>query len=1110
MVKNAYIGFKCDTLAPKCLTVFEHHDKGLGGEAMQSLTDRGVGPWSRWAPSVLLVTLFLTFVSLWGQPEPPALKLKGTTFVPALGEAPAIASHLLISGYAAGERGYYIVQFGGPVQDSWKAELTAAGAELLDYLPEFAFKVRMTPEEARQAEQLQPVLWVGLFHPGYKLSPTLVRDGRNLYTVSLEKGSDADSVAAQVRFTGAEVLTQEDRILLVAATSAQLDAVARVLDVAWIENYRIRERFNQFAAGQILNALAANDAGFDGSTQKVGFADTGLGDGTPAGAHVSIPESRIAAIFDWPGKSNNCYNATNDGSQDVDTGHGTHVVGSALAEGPEAGPAPGAQLVFQSVEDWAKMKGLCALVYPDGYYLIGIPSDIRQLFQQSYNAGARIHSNSWGTNAQGDYTTDSLNADDFIWKNWDKIILFAAGNAGTDANGDGVIDSGSVGSPATAKNVISIGATENDRLGSYPCDTALEYTKCAERDGQNTIFTYGAAWPSRYPAEPIKSDPSAGGAEQMAAFSSRGPTSDGRIKPDVVAPGTWVLSLYSDLFQEGYDPSPNPQNNLFQYDGWGDPESQFHKYLGGTSMSTPLAAGAAAVVRDFYQKQHAHSASAALVKATLINSAVDLQDENNDGVNDNQFPIPNIHEGWGRIDLARATQGTAQFIEETSGLATGGVRSYAFRRETSGSAFKVTLVWSDYPSTTSASKNLVNDLDLRVISPTGTVYLGNVFSGGWSMVNGNPDRLNNVENVYVESAAEGDWTVEVHGHNVPNGRQPYALVIDGTSPGDQAPAVSMVAPANGSTVSGTVLVQVHATDAEDETGTLEVRVSIDGGAWQEAAYNPASGYYELNWETTTVPDGVHNLQASAADSTGKVATSTVVTVTVDNIDDPPVVGIVSPVNGSTVSGTVVIQVNASDDRDAVGSLTVEVSIDGSAWATATYNSGSGYYELSWDTTSAGDGNHTIDARATDSGGNIGNADQIAVTVDNSSDPGDPPGSTSDMYVWDLVFSHRTYGPGGSMKDLTVVVWVKQDSNGNGTAESEDSAVGKAFLKLELSHQSGSSWTFQGETDGRGRLTAILKGAPTGDYSAHVFELVHATLVWNPDLDRNNPNNYTLP
>src|SRR4029450_858964 len=75
--------------------------------------------------------------------------------------------------------------------------------------------------------------------------------------------------------------------------------------------------------------------------------------------------------------------------------------------------------------------------------------------------------------------------------------------------------------------------------------------------------------------------------------------------------------------------------------------------------------------------------------------------------------------------------------------------------------------------------NLVNDLDLIVTAPDGTQYLGNVFAGGWSQPAGSADRTNNLENVFVQSAVSGSWTVEVRGFNVPNGPQPFALVVDG-------------------------------------------------------------------------------------------------------------------------------------------------------------------------------------------------------------------------------------------------------------------------------------------------------------------------------------------
>ena len=252
--------------------------------------------------------------------------------------------------------------------------------------------------------------------------------------------------------------------------------------------------------------------------------------------------------------------------------------------------------------------------------------------------------------------------------------------------------------------------------------------------GTNTLGTAGQRW--GFSTEPLKSDSTAGNREQMAPFSSRGPTDDGRIKPDVVAPGTWILSGYSELFQRGYGDPVNATAVVTSRTAGACPLNESYKYFGGTSMSNPIAAGAATVVRDFYQKAHNIPASAALVKATLINSAVDLQDENNDGVNDNAMPIPNKHEGWGRIDLAAATDGSHQFVENGAGLATGSNASYQYSLVTGTrqgtvvipgaetAPFKVSLVWTDYPSSESAAQNLVNDLDLVVIAPDGAIYRG--------------------------------------------------------------------------------------------------------------------------------------------------------------------------------------------------------------------------------------------------------------------------------------------------------------------------------------------------------------------------------------------------
>jgi hypothetical protein len=832
--------------------------------------------------SVLTFAVLLSLVgtnAAWAMPgaqppAPPGLYLKSGNFAPGAGQQPAIPPGLAIAGYNAQQRGYYIVQFAGPILQEWRDALTATGADVVAYLPDFAYKVRMNPGQLNKVTDLPGVLWIGLFQPAFKLSPDLKLSGDNVYRVRVEQGGDAGLTQAAIATSGAEVLQRDNDVLLVAANGAQVAAIAQVADVAWIENIVLNEKHNETGAGVIIGAATANANGYNGSSQIAAVADTGLGGGTAATAHADIPGSRVVQVFDRATVSaNRCYVAYPNGAKDEESGHGTHVAVSVVGDGDATGlgkaAAPAARLVFQAVEDYVDMYASCNS-YADGYYLLGIPNDLKVLFQQAYDAGARIHANSWGSAVAGDYTLDSANADTFVWQKRDMLITFSAGNEGIDANANGVIDNDSIGSPATAKNVLTVGASENQRP-SFPCDATLPYqshdayqpsTTCAGMNGQNLLGTYGQRWGADYPANPIANDLSAGNAGQMAAFSSRGPTDDGRIKPDVVAPGTWILSGYSNQHQEGYGGAIDPLTGGYQMDGWGMPYNGQYKYFGGTSMSNPIAAGGATVVRDFYQKAHSLNASAALVKATLINSAVDLLDENNDGADDNDFPIPNVHEGWGLINLASATDNSAGFVEQTTGLATNGVSTYAYI--TPGAApFKLTLVWSDFASTETAAKNLVNDLDLEVTSPSGVVYRGNVFAGGWTQPGGSADRVNNVENVYVNGAEAGTWTVRVRGFNVPSGPQPFALVVDGgaaTTP-PPPPAVNVhVGDLDGSKSgkstrwTASVSVLVHSSSEAPVTG---VAVS---GAWSGATSGSAT--------CTTTADGRCTVSKSNIRTTG--------------------------------------------------------------------------------------------------------------------------------------------------------------------------------------------------------------------------------------------------
>lgn len=162
--------------------------------------------------------------------------------------------------------------------------------------------------------------------------------------------------------------------------------------------------------------------------------------------------------------------------------------------------------------------------------------------------------------------------DQFIWDHKDFCLLFAAGNNGSDKDGDGQINPGSVSSPGTAKNCITVGACENNRT---------------DFNSQ----TYGRWWPQDFPASPVKNDPMANNPDQVVAFSSLGPALDDRIKPDVVAPGTFILSTRSTQLAF----------NNFAWAAFPGSKKYFH--MGGTGMATPLTAGAVGLIREFLRER---------------------------------------------------------------------------------------------------------------------------------------------------------------------------------------------------------------------------------------------------------------------------------------------------------------------------------------------------------------------------------------------------------------------------------------------------------------------------------------------------------------------------
>ena len=204
-----------------------------------------------------------------------------------------------------------------------------------------------------------------------------------------------------------------------------------------------------------------------------------------------------------------------------------------------------------------------------------------------------------------------------------------------------------------------------------------------------------------------------------------------------------------------------------------------------------------------------------------------------------------------------------------------------------------------------------------------------------------------------------------------------------TSSDTTAPSISVSAPTDGSTVSGTVTIW---GSASDDVALSKVEVAVDGGAWA-----PASGTtsWSRGLDTTAYGDGSHTLAARAVDSSGNTK-SVSSTVTFSNAPAAPApdttapsVSLSSPSNGATVDGVIAVTGSANDN---VGVARVEIAVDGGAWASA---SGTASWSRSVDTSTwAGGSTHSIAARSIDTSGNVSSSTTVSVT--KASAPATPP------------------------------------------------------------------------------------------------------------------------
>ena len=570
--------------------------------------------------------------------------------------------------------------------------------------------------------------------------------------------------------------------------------MAEQSEVEWIEPRFEKVLLNDVAdevisADLLQNAtlMAGIDSAWnalDGTGIIVAVSDTGLDNGVNnTNMHPDFKD-HIVGIHSYgiPSGSQVWTNPPyNDGASDLDSGHGTHVAGSVLGDGTQSsgsitGIAPEARLYMQATQVWTDWTTSVENTYgyTDEYTLMGIPDDLTDMFDDAAANGSHIHTNSWGAPVAGQYTSNSMQTDFSARNHSGMLILFSAGNSGTDANSNGEIDDDSLGAPATSKNVLTVGASENDR-------------------GTQISSEWGQWWPGDFPADPINSDKMANHTEGMAAFSSRGPVDDGRMKPDISAPGTFILSTKSRSTTST---------------GWLAHNSDY-TYMGGTSMSTPITAGASALLYQHLIDNLGHSSpSSALVKGIIAVSAHDMAGQYGSSTNGAGETAPNYHEGWGLLDLDRAVN--TSWVDAES-VNTGDSRAWKFTEPAAAPDLKIMVSWTDPASTPAASTNLVNDIDFAVKDP----------NGNWVEYGNN---LDNLIGTTISSPMSGLWEVHVNGTNIPTGPQHFSMIID-------APysMINLSADADGDGFIDNLddCPSTHGTSTQDQTGCPDG----DGDGW---------------------------------------------------------------------------------------------------------------------------------------------------------------------------------------------------------------------------------------------------------------------------------------
>jgi hypothetical protein len=706
-----------------------------------------------------------------------------------------------------GGKRLHLIHFAGPPQPAWRKSLVNAGVQIVSYIPQNAYLVYGDSSSIARLHSLATtndyIQWEGSYLDTYKIHPRALQSKNDQFAIQLIADTNANTATLklidQLRLAPRQpeyrVLNYVNVIARLPATGlAQIAARPDVISIQpRFPPKKLDERQDQIIAGALtgntpssagyltwLNAVGFTQQQFDDSGFAVDISDSGIDNGTTSPNHFGLYEngetsSASRVIY------NRLEGSANSGSTlEGCDGHGN--INAHIAMGFDDGDG----FPFADGAGYHYGLGVCPFVRV-GSSVVFDPDNwtnpnYTTLMTQAYDDGARVSNNSWGdSDSDGTYNMDSQEYDSLVRDaepsvdgNQEMNIIFAAGNDGTN-------NARSISAPATAKNVITVGAAQNVQPfgGEDGCDTP---------------------------------DSQADNANAVLDFSSRGPCDDGRHKPDLVAPGSHITGGAPQAADPAPDGTASPcffndasgvcggiDGNLFYPNN-----QQFYTASTGTSHSTPAVTGACALVRQYFINNDLTPPSPAMTKAYLMNSARYMTGAL---ANDTLWSET---QGMGELNLGMAFDGVSRVLRDEVAsdmfTASGQVRVYTGAIANSSIPFRVTVAWTDAPgNTTGHAYN--NDLDLLVTVGANT-YKGNVFSKSRSVTGGTADAVDNVESVFLPAGVSGNFSVMINATSinslgVPNGggdvNQDFALVIYNAGTVSVADTVTpnILSPANG-------------------------------------------------------------------------------------------------------------------------------------------------------------------------------------------------------------------------------------------------------------------------------------------------------------------------